>query len=109
VCVGSALLLAKDESTSIVNGALVRVLLSQSASPSVVCLSSPRSTYLGFLIEGKSCCCIHHTFLLGFPTGWSFNYTPPTLFWRHLPAIMDFFLIIHGVVRSGLADGIRKI
>jgi hypothetical protein len=29
------------------------VLLSQSASPSVVCLSSPRSTYLGFLTEGK--------------------------------------------------------
>jgi hypothetical protein len=36
------------------NGALVGVLLSQSASPSVVCLSSPRSTYLGFLTEGKS-------------------------------------------------------
>jgi hypothetical protein len=40
-----------------------------------------------FLTEGKSCCCIHHTFLLGFPTGWSFNYTPPTLFWRNQPAI----------------------
>jgi hypothetical protein len=26
---------------------------------------------LGFLTEGKSCCYIHHTFLLGFPTGWS--------------------------------------
>jgi hypothetical protein len=29
------------------------------------------STNLGFLTEGKSCCYIHHTFLLGFPTGWS--------------------------------------
>jgi hypothetical protein len=29
------------------------VLLSQSASPSVVSLSSPRSTYLGFLTERK--------------------------------------------------------
>jgi hypothetical protein len=28
---------------------------------------------LGFLTEGKSCCYIHHTFLLGFPTGWSFT------------------------------------
>jgi hypothetical protein len=32
---------------------LVGVLLSQSASPSVVCLSSIRSTYLGFLTERK--------------------------------------------------------
>jgi hypothetical protein len=31
------------------------------------------STNLGFLTEGKSCCYIHHTFLLGFPTGWSFT------------------------------------
>jgi hypothetical protein len=35
------------------NGALVGVLLSQSASPSVVCLSSPRTINLGFLTEGK--------------------------------------------------------
>jgi hypothetical protein len=39
VCAGSALLLAEDESTSVVNGALVGVLLSQSASPSVVTIS----------------------------------------------------------------------
>jgi hypothetical protein len=26
-----------------------------------------------FLTEGKSCCYIHHTFLLGFPSGWSFT------------------------------------
>jgi hypothetical protein len=54
VCAGSALLLAKDESTSVINGALVGVLLSQFASPSVICLSSPRSTYLGFLTEEKT-------------------------------------------------------
>jgi hypothetical protein len=53
LCAGSALLLAKDKSTSIVNGALVGVLLSQSASPSVIFLTSPRSTYLGILTEGK--------------------------------------------------------
>jgi hypothetical protein len=41
---------------------------------------------LGFLTEGKSCCCIHHTFLLGLPTGWSFN-KAPTLFWLHQPTI----------------------
>jgi hypothetical protein len=35
------------------NGALVGVLLSQFASPSVVCLSSPRTINLGFLTEGK--------------------------------------------------------
>jgi hypothetical protein len=39
LCAGSALLLAEDESTSIVNGALVGVLLSQSASPSVIIVS----------------------------------------------------------------------
>jgi hypothetical protein len=48
------LLLAEDESTSVVNGALVGVLLRQSASPSVVCLSSPRTINLGFLTEGKT-------------------------------------------------------
>jgi hypothetical protein len=26
---------------------------------------------LSFLTEGKSCCYIHHTFLLGFPMSWS--------------------------------------
>jgi hypothetical protein len=53
LCAGSALLLAKDESTSVINGALVGVILSQSASPSVVFLSSPRMINLGFLTEGK--------------------------------------------------------
>jgi hypothetical protein len=54
VCAGSALLLAEDESTSVINGALVGVLLSQSASPSVVIVcSSPKRLNLGFLTEGK--------------------------------------------------------
>jgi hypothetical protein len=56
------------------------VLLSQSASPSVICLSSPRTINLGFLTEGKSCCYILHTFLLGFPTGWS-STTQQAIFW----------------------------
>jgi hypothetical protein len=48
------LLLAEDESTSVVNGALVGVLLSQSASPSVVIVCfSPDRHNLGFLTEGK--------------------------------------------------------
>jgi hypothetical protein len=54
VCAGSALQLAEDESTSIVNVALVGVLLSQSASPSVVTICfSPDQHNLGFLTEGK--------------------------------------------------------
>jgi hypothetical protein len=67
VCAGSALLLAKGESTSVINGALVGVLLSQSASPSVVYLSSPRLTYLGFLTEGKS------TAIFITPSSWGFQ------------------------------------
>jgi hypothetical protein len=45
------LLPVEDESTSVVNGALVGVLLGQSASPSVICLLLSRSTYLGFLLR----------------------------------------------------------
>jgi hypothetical protein len=50
LCVGSALLLVEDESTSVVNGALVGVLLGQSASPSVVLApSSPnRQTLVSY-------------------------------------------------------------
>jgi hypothetical protein len=45
------------------------VSLGYQASPSVVIVCfSPERLNLGFLIEGKSCCYIHHTFLLGFPT-----------------------------------------
>jgi hypothetical protein len=69
LCAGSALLLAEDESTSIVNGALVGVLLSQSASPSVVCPSSPRLTYLGFLTEGKTLLLYSSHLPLGVPNG----------------------------------------
>jgi hypothetical protein len=36
-----------------------------------------------FLNWGKICCYIHHTFLLGFPTGWSFTtHHLPT--WFHM-------------------------
>jgi hypothetical protein len=38
LCAGSALLLVEDESTSVVNGALVGVSLGYQASPSIVCL-----------------------------------------------------------------------
>jgi hypothetical protein len=51
------------------NGALVGVLLSQSASPSVVYLSSPRSTYLGFLTEGKTLLLYSSHLPLGVPNG----------------------------------------
>jgi hypothetical protein len=67
LCAGSALLLVKDESTSVVNGALVAVLLSQSASPSVVLSFLLLIDKPLFLTEGKACCCAHHTFRLGFP------------------------------------------
>jgi hypothetical protein len=49
---GSALLLVKDESTRIVNGALIGVLVGQSASPSGVWLF-PGLTNLGFLLRAK--------------------------------------------------------
>jgi hypothetical protein len=52
-----------------VNDALVGVLLSQSASPSVVYLSSPRSTYLGFLTEGKTLLLYSSHLPLGVPNG----------------------------------------
>jgi hypothetical protein len=76
--------LVEDESTSVVNGALVGVLLGQSASPSVICLLLSWSINLGFLTEGKPCCYIHHTFLLGFPTGrWKDITTVP----HHCPMV----------------------
>jgi hypothetical protein len=102
LCAGSALLFAEDESTSIINGALVRVLLSQSASPSVI-IVSPLLTDIKpwFLNSGKTSCYTHHTFLLGFPMGWvstmhkdvcsHINYTPPTIFWRH-QSVAAYFL-----------------
>jgi hypothetical protein len=48
------------------------------------------STNLGFLTEGKSCCYIHHTFLLGFPTGWSSttHHSPSSRFLLILPELL---------------------
>jgi hypothetical protein len=70
LCAGSTLLLVEDALTRlIVNGALVGVSLGYQASPSVVWLLPLRIDKPWFLTEGKPCCCTHHTFLLGFPTG----------------------------------------
>jgi hypothetical protein len=43
---------------------------------------------------------------LGFPTGWSFNYTPPTLFWCYLPAIKLFSGAVAGEEVEDLCKGI---
>jgi hypothetical protein len=84
----------------LLNGALVGVLLSQSASPSVVLSFLLRIDQPWFLTEGKACCCAHHTFRLGFPNCLAIiiiiNYTPaisircvttsnPTLFLQYTP------------------------
>jgi hypothetical protein len=53
VCACSTLLLVEDESTRIVNGALVGVLVSQSASPSVVLSALLLTDKPWFLTEGK--------------------------------------------------------
>jgi hypothetical protein len=66
LCAGSALLLVEDESTRIVNDALVGVLLSQSASPSVILSALLLIDKPWFLSEGKACRCAHHTFRLEF-------------------------------------------
>jgi hypothetical protein len=66
LCAGSALLLVEDESTSVVNGALVGVLLSQSVSPSVVLSALLLIDIPWFLNRGKTCCYIHQNLLLGF-------------------------------------------
>jgi hypothetical protein len=73
LCAGSALLLAEDESTSIVKrrpcwSAIkpVRITFSR-----LSLLSKNDKPW--FLNWGKTSCYTHHTFLLGFPTGWSFT------------------------------------
>jgi hypothetical protein len=70
----------KTSQQVIVNGALVGVLLSQSASPSVVLSFLLLIDKPWFLTEGKACCCAHHTFRLGFPNCLAIiiiiNYTP---------------------------------
>jgi hypothetical protein len=53
LCAGSALLLAEDESTSVVNGALVGVSLGYQASPSVVLSALLLTDNPWFLTEGK--------------------------------------------------------
>jgi hypothetical protein len=65
VCAGSTLLLAKDESTSVVNGALVGVLLSQSASPSVVLSALLLIDIPWFLTEEKDLLLCSSYFPLG--------------------------------------------
>jgi hypothetical protein len=74
LCAGSTLLLAEDALTClIVNGALVGVSLGYQASPSVVWLPPLLIDIPWFLTEGKPCCYINHTFLLGFPAGRCFT------------------------------------
>jgi hypothetical protein len=73
LCVGSALQLAKqslDEAPYKLSWAVVHPLLSWTIN-------------LSFLTEGKSCCYIHHTFLLEFPMGWSFT--------RHQPQTQNVY------------------
>jgi hypothetical protein len=72
LCAGSTLPLAKkslDEAPYKLSGAVARYW----ASPSVVWLFPLLNDKSWFLTEGKSCCYIDHTFLLGFPTGQSFT------------------------------------
>jgi hypothetical protein len=99
VCAGSALLLAEDESTSIVNGALVGVLLSQSASPSVVIISplQDRHTLVSKLRENLL---LHSSYLpLGVPNGLVIHHaqglTAPTSTTRH----QLFSGVIHRVAK----------
>jgi hypothetical protein len=60
---------ALDEEPYKLSGAVA----SLQASPSVVWLLPLLIDKLWFLTEGKPCCYIHHTFLLGFPTGRCFT------------------------------------
>jgi hypothetical protein len=65
LCAGSTLLLVEDESTSVINSALVGVLLSQSASPSVVLSALLLTDKPWFLTEGKDLALCSSYFLLG--------------------------------------------
>jgi hypothetical protein len=74
LCAGSTLLLTEDESTSIIKRRpcwsvtkLVCITFSR------YCPFSPRTIKPWFLNWGKMSCYTHHTFLLGFPTGWLFT------------------------------------
>jgi hypothetical protein len=80
MCAGSTLLLAEDESTSIVKRRPcwsvikpVRITFSR-----IIC-SSPERLNLDFLLREKTCRCAHHTFRLEFPNCLAIiiiNYTP---------------------------------
>jgi hypothetical protein len=65
LCAGSALLLAKDESTSVVNGALVGVSLGYQASPLVVLSALLLIDIPWFLTEGKDLLLCSSYFPLG--------------------------------------------
>jgi hypothetical protein len=99
VYAGSTLLLAEDESTSIIKWRTcwsaikpVRITFSH-----IVC-SSPERLNLGFLLREKTCCCAHHTFRLEFPNCLAIiiNYTPDIIGHlyqhrtiRHLPILKE--------------------
>jgi hypothetical protein len=87
------LLLAEDALTRlIINGVLVGVSLGYQASPSVVWLPPLLIDIPWFLTEEKPCCYIHHTFLLGFPTGRCFTLSTPCrikLFSSAVPGIEE--------------------
>jgi hypothetical protein len=70
VCAGSTLPLVKQSLDEAPYKLFVAVAKLASITFSRLCLLS-WSINLGFLTEGKSCCYIHHTFLLGFPTGYT--------------------------------------
>jgi hypothetical protein len=72
LCAGSALQLARQS----LDEAPYKLSLSchKLASITFSHLSAPLLIDIPwFHTEGKSCCYIHHTFLLGFPTDWSFT------------------------------------
>jgi hypothetical protein len=95
LCAGSTLLLVEDALTHyIINGALVGVSLGYQASPSVVWLLPLLIDKPWFPTEGKPCYYIHHTFLLGFPTGWWFTSTVPQAAWT----LVQFPLHCHTIL-----------
>jgi hypothetical protein len=83
LCAGSALQLAKQ---SLDEAPYINCLkLLQASKHHLQSFVSPLlNDKPWFLTEGKSCCYIHNTFLLGFPTGWSFT-THQALFLAPLP------------------------
>jgi hypothetical protein len=73
LCAGSTLPLAKqslDEASYKLSGAVAKL-----AGITFLSLAFSWTDTSWFLTEGKACCCAHHTFLLGFPTGRGFTST----------------------------------